>query len=122
MPVLHKGAALEYSTCHNDTRGVDVMYLVRGWIHTFREVVQEGDIGWSGLGGVHRHLGAFPVEMNFISPWHQVFPVTELPGARDQIGHGTTLGRAFEAFRVPTKILYGTGCHFWQEFHFLIAF
>ena len=31
----------------------------------------------------------------------------------EQIGHGRTLGWPFQGFRVPTKILQGSGCRFW---------
>ena len=30
----------------------------------------------------------------------------------NKIDHGTTLGRPFQEFRVPTKIIQGSGCRF----------
>ena len=39
----------------------------------------------------------------------------------NKVGHGTTLGRPFQGLRVPTRILWGSGCRVYLWFLELIA-
>ena len=43
-----------------------------------------------------------------MGPYTTTFP--------NEIGHRTTLGRAFRTLRVPTKIVWGPGCHIYHSF------